>query len=175
MKEFTKQEKEIQIEEAVKKHPDELTGAVPVVINYEKTNYIISPQAYCYNLKTGNFLKPIKNGAAGYFQFHLYHNGKAHKKLCHRLVAKYFLPLPKSNDKLEIDHINNCKQDNRVENLQYLTHADNWIKSNAKLSEAEVKKIKENISETMRELAVKYNVSYSTIYKIKNNNSWRHI
>lgn len=42
--------------------------------------------------------------------------------LVHRLVASAWLGV---NNKLEIDHINGDKTDNRVENLRYVTHSEN--------------------------------------------------
>jgi hypothetical protein len=51
----------------------------------------------------------------GYLKVKL--NGKKHS--IHRLIAQAFLPNP---DNLpEVDHINNNKQDNRVENLQWVS------------------------------------------------------
>lgn len=43
--------------------------------------------------------------------------------VAHRLVAKYFLP--DYDDKLEVDHINDCRDDNRVENLRMVTRLEN--------------------------------------------------
>lgn len=43
--------------------------------------------------------------------------------VAHRLVAKYFSP--DYDDKLEVDHINDCRDDNRVENLRMVTRLEN--------------------------------------------------
>lgn len=43
----------------------------------------------------------------------------------HRLVALYFIPNP--NDYKEIDHINRIRDDNRVENLRWVTRSENCI------------------------------------------------
>lgn len=47
-------------------------------------------------------------------------------------------------------------------------------KSNAKLNEEKVKAILNDYS-TMREIADKYDVSLTTIYKIKNRHIWKHV
>ena len=43
--------------------------------------------------------------------------------VAHRLVAKYFLK--DYNENLEVDHINDCRCDNRVENLKMVTRLEN--------------------------------------------------
>ena len=56
----------------------------------------------------------------GYLFVMLYKDGKAKKHLSHRLVAQYFVP----NDNLfntVVHHIDECKQNNRVNNLEYCT------------------------------------------------------
>lgn len=43
--------------------------------------------------------------------------------VAHRLVAKYFLE--DYDEKLEVDHINDCRDDNRAENLRMVTRLEN--------------------------------------------------
>ena len=45
-----------------------------------------------------------------------------HKPL-HRIIAEQFLPNP--NNLSDVDHINGNKLDNRIENLEWITHAEN--------------------------------------------------
>jgi hypothetical protein len=67
--------------------------------------------------KGGN-LKPALVG--GYHQVKLYKDDK--RFLVHRLVLQAFLP---TEEKMEVDHINHDKTDNRLENLRWLTRSQN--------------------------------------------------
>lgn len=57
-------------------------------------------------------------------------NNKGTKVDIHRLVAMAFLPPPDFPD-AKVDHINGKKWDNRVENLQYVTHRENMHRAHA--------------------------------------------
>lgn len=66
--------------------------------------------------------KPIRH-IAGYWLFSFKISGVACFFLAHRLVAEAFIPNP--NKLPEVNHLNGIKTDNRVENLEWCTHADN--------------------------------------------------
>ncbi|MDF7639944.1 HNH endonuclease signature motif containing protein [Lactobacillus sp. ESL0791] len=55
-------------------------------------------------------------------------DGKSHTKTVQQLVANAWLTKPGTNEKLEVDHINGNRTDNRVENLQWLTISQNRAK-----------------------------------------------
>jgi hypothetical protein len=59
----------------------------------------------------------------GYFQIHLYKDGKTLSTSTHRLVAQAFIP--NIDNKPQINHINCIKTDNRVENLEWVTNLEN--------------------------------------------------
>lgn len=59
----------------------------------------------------------------GYLSVKLCKNGKIKKFLVHRLVAIHFLPNPQNLP--QINHINEVKTDNRVENLEWCTNEYN--------------------------------------------------
>lgn len=67
----------------------------------------------------------INNNLTKYPSIHLYLNGKVKNYLIHRLVAQAFIL--NTLNKLEVNHINGIKKDNRVENLEWCTRSENTI------------------------------------------------
>ncbi len=67
-------------------------------------------------------LSPGNNGR-GYMYVHLYADGVFQTCLIHRLVAESFIP--NTNCGLEVDHINTIRNDNRVENLKWVSSSEN--------------------------------------------------
>lgn len=139
----------------------------------------------------------------GYFVVSLSNNDKGKWVRVHRLVAAAFLPNP--NNLPEVNHKDGNKQNNKADNLEWVTHAQNclhaWRSGLHEKCEAErVRKIKENnlglknISKEMvldifkncksgikgfsaHAFADKYGISVQTVCNIKNlkNETYRRI
>jgi len=67
-------------------------------------------------------IKPIITNS-GYYQYQLWHNGVCRVGLAHRLVAQAFIP--NVDNKPIVNHIDEDKLNNSVENLEWTTHIEN--------------------------------------------------
>ena len=88
------------------------------VVGYEGL-YEVSDLGRVKNIKTGRILKPW-NISTGYLLVSLCKNGIVRKALIHRLVATAFLPNPQNLP--EVNHRDENKSNNAVENLEWCTH-----------------------------------------------------
>lgn len=102
------------------------------IINYEGL-YKVNSMGEVYSIRTNKFIKPtIRNN---YLAVGLWKNGKVQMKSVHRLVAEAFIPNP---DNLPyVNHINENKTDNRVENLEWCNakYNANYGTRNKKISD----------------------------------------
>ena len=72
--------------------------------------------------RKGKLLKPATD-KDGYLRITLTNNGKRKSYYVHRLVARAYLK--DYNEKLQVNHINGIKDDNRAENLEMVTLQEN--------------------------------------------------
>jgi len=80
----------------------------------------------CYRLSKGRVLNPVLTN--GYKRVVLYSNKKKKTFSVHQLIAIAFLSHEPCGYKIVVDHINNVKTDNRLENLQLISQRENSSK-----------------------------------------------
>lgn len=85
-------------------------------------DYFISKNGKLWSSYWGNFVSPCLN-EKGYEKVKIKVNGKFLSTFIHRLVAQAFIPNP--HNLPQINHINEIKTDNRVENLEWCTNEYN--------------------------------------------------
>lgn len=84
--------------------------------------YEVSTLGNIRNIKTGRLRKPVE-ARDGYLRTGLGVGSKRKFKLVHRLVAEAFIP--NQDNKPQVNHINEIKSDNRLENLEWVTAKEN--------------------------------------------------
>lgn len=140
-------------------------------------------------------MRPATN-KSGYLHTLIVCEGKLKKIVIHRLVAQTWIDNPLN--KAQVNHINFIRNDNRVENLEWVTPAENtkysydagrikkpictnFVKGSkigtAKLNEEQVKEIREKFKPyqyTRKMLALEYGVAESTIKDVILRR-WKHV
>ena len=84
-------------------------------------NYSVSDFGNVKNNKTGRIVK--QHNSSGYKRLSIEVNKKRYKKLLHVLVAGAFILNPEN--KPFVDHIDNCKTNNNIQNLRWATSKEN--------------------------------------------------
>ena len=151
----------------------------------QASNYYVSEDGKIFNKKRGKYL----NGSldkSGYLRFRL--EGK--NVSIHRMVLETFSPRPDMN-LLEVNHIDGNKTNNKLENLEWVTHQENMVHAvnnnltqncsntgikngRAKLTEDQVRAIRQD-TRTCQEIANEYGLVKSTVSAIKNYRLWKNV
>jgi hypothetical protein len=110
----------------------------------------------------------------GYLQFKPYYDGKPHNKYAHRMVWEYYNgEIPEG---MQIDHINDDRADNRLENLRLSTNKSNIRRrSYNRLSMDKCMEVKTQNKEgkSQRQIAREYNCHPTTIHYCIRKKTWK--
>lgn len=169
-------------------NPKDLLGEIWLPVVGAETHYLISNLGRLKSIKKdGSTYLRKPSSRSGYYRTRLSVNNNIMQETIHRLVAKAFIPNPEN--KPVINHKNSNRLDNRVENLEWCTQAENLAhaisvgnlklrgkdNANSILTEADVLQIREEFDKKQngyKAIADKYGVHRDTIYRVVNKINW---
>lgn len=123
--------------------------------------YIIHDMGYIFSTLSGEFLKPFSDGRRGYDKVKVYDINKIpYTVSVHRLVMENFNPII-GMENYDVDHLNGIKNDNRIENLQWVTKQENVRRRDIRKTENQSEDSEGNIV-----IAGKRNIVQDYRYKI---------
>jgi len=138
------------------------------------------------NYRSGQTLKPDSN--FGYMRVALWKNDKRKHYRIHNLVMLAFVgECPKG---LEVNHIDGNRANNRLTNLEYLTHQENVDHARkvlgqyrgernaiAKLNNDAVQEIRARraAGEERKDIAARFNITPGTVTDVCNRKTWAHV
>ncbi len=133
--------------------------------------YYISREGIVINKNANNEILKAHIGRSGYLEVGLSSKGKHKDFRIHRLIGRYFLDDGKSfyDDGFDINHIDENKLNNSVENLEWTTHQKNILHSLgirvAKLDKntLEILDIYESIKEAYEDVNRKYSTGITAV------------
>lgn len=156
-----------------------------------KYNYYVDELGRIYSEATHKYLS-AQLDKDGYEKVQMIStDGKRHRYSVHRIVMENLNPV-EDMEKLQVNHIDGNKQNNKLENLEWCTCQENILHAYAhnlhsqkgernnqsKLTEENVKEIIQILLSkkyTQKEIGRKFNVCEDTIGAIKNKYTWKYL
>ena len=105
------------------------------------------------------------NNGKNYLTFVFYENNKKRDYLIHRFVFETFKgEIP--SDK-QVDHVDNCKENNSITNLQLLTPSENTRKNHfkKKVFSLNIETQEKKIFDSLKEVAEFYQIHKTTVFR----------
>lgn len=151
-------------------------------------DYLINVFGDIYSMKSNIWLKQC-NDKYSYLYINLCKKGKYKKFKVHRLVAETFIPNP--DNKPQVNHKDGNKQNNHIDNLEWVTCSENHIHAykiglenhkginhpQHKLTKNDVLTIRDLYLNGMkqREIGKIYGIHQAHISNIVNIKTWKHL
>lgn len=162
------------------------------VVGYEDL-FMISSKGNVFSKRSNKMLKQTLH-VNGYYIFSTRIGGRAGKAVCfkvHRLVAQAFISNPEN--KRTVNHIDGCKTNNNLSNLEWATHKENskhaiennliiprksFDNASSKLTEEDVLHIRNRYKPYCRQngsraLSREFGVGHPRILDVVNNKSYK--
>ena len=135
----------------------------------EFSNYAASKDGDVINVKKNKIMSMFKNNS-GYLFFGIYDKDLQKTKTFYQHRFVYEVIKGKIPSNLEIDHINGNKTDNRIKNLQLLTHKQNVEKTkNKSIISTNIKTGEKRIFVSIKKAGIELDISRSNICNICRN------
>jgi len=163
-----------------------------ITVLYGNSNYAVNKDGVVIEVQTRRILTPYVDDN-GYYRVNARHTSPTGKQAIyirlHRLIAMTFLPLAGAFNEYTIDHKDCNKLNNTLGNLEWVTRKENVQRAYingivpamqgerhgcSKLVDANVREIRTSLL-TTKELASKFNCSFTTIRDIKRKVTWKHL